>query len=361
MSASVITSRRRMLAGGGALVVSFSLGSAFAQDQAAPAPAPPPGPPPSPPPGSLKGAPYLDSWIRIDADGSITVFTGKAELGQGFKTACQQIAAEELDVPFASLKLITADTSRTANEGYTSGSNSMKDSGTAVQHAAAQVRALLIAEAARRLELPAESLKTDNGAVIAPDGRRLGYGDLVAGEMLHVQAEAKSKLKDPADYRIMGQPFQRVDIPAKVTGGAAYVQDMRLPGMVHARVVRPPGYGAELTALRFRRGREDAWRRQDRARRQLPRRRRGRGIPGGQGDAGAVVIGEMAGDRAAAEAGQSAGSIDRPAVAGRNHLPAEQSAPRQAHGRSRRCIRGPIRRTARSGPLAPWRNRSTAP
>jgi len=248
MSASVITSRRRMLAGGGALVVSFSLGSAFAQDQAAPAPAPPPGPPPSPPPGSLKGAPYLDSWIRIDADGSITVFTGKAELGQGFKTACQQIAAEELDVPFASLKLITADTSRTANEGYTSGSNSMKDSGTAVQHAAAQVRALLIAEAARRLELSAESLKTDNGAVIAPDGRRLGYGDLVAGEMLHVQAEAKSKLKDPADYRIMGQPFQRVDIPAKVTGGAAYVQDMRLPGMVHARVVRPPGYGAELTA-----------------------------------------------------------------------------------------------------------------
>jgi nicotinate dehydrogenase subunit B len=248
MSGSVITSRRRMLAGGGALVVSFSLGSAFAQDQAAPAPAPPPGPPPSPPPGSLKGAPYLDSWIRIDADGSITVFTGKAELGQGFRTACQQIAAEELDVPFASLKLITADTSRTANEGYTSGSNSMKDSGTAVQHAAAQVRALLIAEAARGLELPAESLKTDNGAVIAPDGRRLGYGDLVAGELLHVQAEAKSKLKDPADYRIMGQPFQRVDIPAKVTGGAAYVQDMRLPGMVHARVVRPPGYGAELTA-----------------------------------------------------------------------------------------------------------------
>ena len=248
MSGSVITSRRRMLAGGGALVVSFSLGSAFAQDQAAPAPAPPPGPPPSPPPGSLKGAPYLDSWIRIDADGSITVFTGKAELGQGFRTACQQTAAEELDVPFASLKLVTADTSRTANEGYTSGSNSMKDSGTAVQHAAAQVRALLIAEAARRLDLPAESLKTDNGAVIAPDGRRFGYGDLVAGEMLHVQAEAKSKLKDPADYRIMGQPFQRVDIPAKVTGGAAYVQDMRLPGMVHARVVRPPGYGAELTA-----------------------------------------------------------------------------------------------------------------
>ena len=142
---AVVLNRRSVLAGTGALIVSFSLRDAFAQDQGAPAAAPPP------PPGSLKGAPYLDSWIRIDADGGITVFTGKAEIGQGFKTACQQIAAEELDVPFASLKLVTADTARTANEGYTSGSNSMKDSGTAVQNAAAQVRALLIAEAARRL------------------------------------------------------------------------------------------------------------------------------------------------------------------------------------------------------------------
>jgi nicotinate dehydrogenase subunit B len=245
MSASIVLNRRSLLAGGGALIVSFSLSDALAQDQTAPAAAPPP----PPPPGSLKGAPFLDSWIRIDADGGITIFTGKAELGQGFRTACQQIAAEELDVPFASLKLVTADTSRTANEGYTSGSNSMKDSGTAVQHAAAQVRALLIAEAARRLELPIENLKTENGAVTAPDGRRLSYGELVAGEMLHVQAEAKSKLKDPATYQIVGQAIPRVDIPAKVTGGAAYVQDMRLSGMVHARVVRPPGYGAELIAL----------------------------------------------------------------------------------------------------------------
>ena len=96
----------------------------------------------------------LDSWIRIDADGTITVFTGKAELGQGIKTAFLQIAAEELDVPFASLKVVTADTGRTANEGYTAGSHSMQDSGTAILNAAAQVRALLVAEAARRLDLP---------------------------------------------------------------------------------------------------------------------------------------------------------------------------------------------------------------
>jgi nicotinate dehydrogenase subunit B len=240
MSGPLVLDRRRVLVGG-ALIVSFSLSDAFAQDQA-PAAAPAPKPP-----GSLATTPYLDSWIRIDADGSVTAFTGKAELGQGFKTAFQQIAAEELDVPFETLKVITADTSRTANEGYTSGSHSMQDSGTAIQNAAAQVRELLVAEAARRLDLPGENFRTENGAVISPDGRRFGYGELVAADLLHVQAQPRSKLKDPATFKVIGQPVPRVDIPAKVTGGAAYVQDMRLPGMVHARIVRPPSYGAQLT------------------------------------------------------------------------------------------------------------------
>src|SRR4030081_2721606 len=167
MNPPVILDRRRVLAGGGALIVSFSLGDAFAQDQGAPAAAPAPSPP-----GSLKQAPFLDSWIRIDADGSITAFTGKAELGQGFKTAFQQIAAEELDVPFESVKVVTADTRLTANEGYTSGSQSMQNSGTAILNAAAQVRDLLVAEAARRFDLPDDNLRTENGAVVAPDGRR---------------------------------------------------------------------------------------------------------------------------------------------------------------------------------------------
>jgi nicotinate dehydrogenase subunit B len=238
MNGPVNLDRRQVLAGGGALVVSFSLSDAFAQEHAAA------GTPK--PPGSLATSPYLDAWIRIDADG-ITAFTGKVELGQGFKTAFQQIAAEELDVSFEAIKVVTADTGRTANEGYTAGSHSMQDSGTAILNAAAQVRALLIAEVARRLDLPAENLRTENGSVVAPDGRRFGYGDLVAGDLLHVQAEVKSNLKDPATYKVMGQPVPRVDIPAKVTGGAAYVQDMRLPGMVHARLVRPPSYGAQLT------------------------------------------------------------------------------------------------------------------
>ncbi|WGS20543.1 molybdopterin cofactor-binding domain-containing protein [Bradyrhizobium sp. ISRA463] len=146
MNAPVILDRRSVLAGGGALIISFALRPAAAQEQRA-------GSRPKLP-GSLATSPYLDSWIRIDADGRITAFTGKAELGQGFRTAFQQIAAEQLDVPFDALKVITADTRLTANEGYTAGSHSMQDSGTAILNAAAQARALLIAEAARRFGLP---------------------------------------------------------------------------------------------------------------------------------------------------------------------------------------------------------------
>ncbi|MGY3441962.1 MULTISPECIES: molybdopterin cofactor-binding domain-containing protein [unclassified Bradyrhizobium] len=237
MTAPLVLDRRRVLAGGGALIVSFSLRHAVAQEKPAQGPKLP---------GSLATSPDLDSWIRIDADGQITAFTGKAELGQGFKTAFQQIAAEQLDIPFDALKVITADTKLTANEGYTSGSHSMQDSGTAILHAAAQARALLVAEAARRFDLLPDGLRTENAAVIASDGRRLSYGELVALNMLHVQAQPTSPLKDPASFKVMGQPVPRLDIPAKVTGGAAYVQDMRLPGMVYARVVRPPGYGAQL-------------------------------------------------------------------------------------------------------------------
>jgi len=145
------------------------------------------------------------------------------------------------------LTLITADTGRTANEGYTSGSHSMQDSGTAIRHAAAQMRELLIAEAARRLNLEPMQLKAEGGAVIATDGSKFSYGDLVGTTVQHVKAEPTSQLRDPKTFKIMNTSLRRVDIPAKVTGGEAYVQDMRLPGMLHARVVRPPSYGAQLT------------------------------------------------------------------------------------------------------------------
>jgi nicotinate dehydrogenase subunit B len=246
----IVISRRAVLAGSGALIFSFSsVAQSQAQDNAASPTVAPQPPPPPPLPGSLKQSPFLDSWIRIDADGAVTVFTGKAELGQGIKTALLQVAAEQLDADFAQLKIVTADTARTANEGYTAGSHSMQDSGTAIMHAAAQVRQLLIAQAAQRANVPAEQMTTDNGAVVAPDGRRFSYGDLVASEMLHVQASPHSTLKDPAQYKFLNRRIPRVDIPAKVTGGEAFVQDFRPDGMVHGRIVRPPSYGAVLDSV----------------------------------------------------------------------------------------------------------------
>lgn len=230
-------SRRRFLAQSGALVVSFALTRYVNAQGTAPAM------------GSLGKTPNLDSWIRVDADGAITVFTGKAELGQGVKTAITQIAAEELFVEPRSIRLVTADTARTPDEGYTAGSRSMTDSGTAVMNAAAQVREMLLEIAATRLGVERSALSLQNGAVRTRDGRTASYGELVANQSLHVVAKPQSALTDPKARRYIGQSLPRVDIPAKVTGGVAYVHDLRLPNMVHARVVRPPSYRARLSAL----------------------------------------------------------------------------------------------------------------
>jgi len=244
---SVRINRRQALIGGG-LVVAFSFaGRGFAQlagggeGGAAPQVLRPDLP------GSLKSHPELDSWIRIAPDGAVTVFSGKAELGQGIRTALLQVAAEELDIPPATISFITADTARTPDEGLTAGSHSMQDGGTALANAGANVRMLLTREAARRWKLPSETLTTDgHGHVTAPDGRRIGYGVLAASLSLHVEAVADAPRRDPAAYRTMGRNLPRVDIPAKLTGGEAYVQDLRLPGMLHARVVRGPSYGTRL-------------------------------------------------------------------------------------------------------------------
>ena len=199
-------------------------------------------------PGSLKKAPRLDAWIRIDAQNNVTIFTGKAELGQGIKTALLQVAAEELDVDPRRIRIVTADTHATADEGYTAGSNSMKDSGTAIRHAAAQVRAILVGKAAQRLGAEPGAITIHDGT-LSGGGKTVTYGELVAGEDLHVNAQPTAVLKDPKQYQFVGKPLGRVDIPAKVTGGAAYVHDIRMPGMLHARVVRPPSYGATLESL----------------------------------------------------------------------------------------------------------------
>ena len=239
MNAMPPLTRRLLLTTGGALVVSFALLpklAALAQNVPKL-------------PGDLDKTPMLDSWIAIDAQGRITVFAGKAELGQGIKTALIQCAAEEIEVDPAGITLITADTERTPNEGYTAGSHSMQDCGTAILNAAAQVRGILIELAATRLNLPAEQLKATQGTVVANDGRSVRYGELLTGQDLHRPAQPTSPLKDPKSFVVIGKPMQRVDIPGKLTGKPAYVQDMRPNGMLQARVVRPPSYGARLIQL----------------------------------------------------------------------------------------------------------------
>jgi nicotinate dehydrogenase subunit B len=241
-------SRRDALKGGGALIVQFALrrgdakaalggGEPAGRGTQALAPSLP---------GSLRRAPMLDAWLRIDARGAVTVLTGKAELGQGIETALVQLAAEELAVDPAAVGIVTADTGRTPDEGYTAGSHSLQDSGTAIRHAAAQAREILLGLAAQRLGTPAERLRAAGGAIVAPDGRHIGYGDLVSAETLHVHAEPRAPLMASGRHRVIGTSLARIDIPPKLTGQPIYVQDLRMPGMVHARVVRPPSHGARL-------------------------------------------------------------------------------------------------------------------
>jgi len=229
-----VFSRREFTAGFGAIVVAFSLDPKLARGQERL-------------PGSLQNNRRLDGWIRINADGSATIFTGKVELGQGILTALAQIAAEELDLPLSRVKMISGDTGQTPNEGQTAGSQSVENSGTALRMAGAEVRAILIDLAAKRLGVPADQLTLADGMIAAPDGRKVGYGDL--NPELNREASAKATPKPAAAHKIVGRSISRFDIPAKVTGGAAYVQDIRLPGMLHGRVIRPPRYGSKLDSV----------------------------------------------------------------------------------------------------------------
>src|SRR5258707_2647878 len=232
MNAPMI-SRREFTAGVGAIVVAFSLDPKAALAQQ-----------PARLPGSLQTNRMLDAWIRIDADGSATVNTGKVELGQGIVTALAQIAAEELDLPLARVSIVSGDTGRTPNEGMTAGSQSIENSGTALRLAAAEVRAILIELASQRLAMSADSLSVADGVVSAANGKTVSYAALAASADLHREATATVRPKPAGLHRIVGQSIARFDIPGKVTGKETYVQDLRLPGMVHGRVVRPPNYGA---------------------------------------------------------------------------------------------------------------------
>jgi nicotinate dehydrogenase subunit B len=230
--------RREFTAGLGSIIVSFSLDPKLALAQQA-----------AKLPGSLAENRMLDAWIRINADGSATIFPGKVELGQGITTALSQIAAEELDLPLARVRVLTTDTSRSPNEGVTSGSQSIEYGGTALRLASAEVRGILLDLAAKRLGVAADMLTVADGTIGSADGRNVGYGELAAEIDLHREATATVAPKPAATHKIVGKSIPRFDIPNKVTGGVAYVQDMRLPGMVHGRIVRPPRPGSRLDSV----------------------------------------------------------------------------------------------------------------
>ncbi|MGB9367956.1 MAG: molybdopterin cofactor-binding domain-containing protein [Xanthobacteraceae bacterium] len=233
---TISVNRRDFAKALGGIVLAFTLDPVAAQQQ-------------KPLPGSLNGNRMLDAWIRINADGSATVFTGKVELGQGIVTALAQIAAEELDLPLARISMVSGDTGRTPNEGMTAGSQSVENSGTALRLAAAEVRAILIELASSRLEMSADSLSVADGVISAANGKRVSYAELAASVDLRREASATVRPKPAGLHKVVGQSIKRFDIPGKVTGKAMYVQDVRLPGMVHGRVVRPPQYGATLASL----------------------------------------------------------------------------------------------------------------
>ncbi|WP_338768642.1 molybdopterin cofactor-binding domain-containing protein [Massilia sp. METH4] len=246
MSRPVHAGRRAFLEGG-ALVVAFSLLPSLARAEFNGMGVPPVANPKLA--GSLQRTPMLDSWICIAADGRVTVCSGKVELGTGVRTALMQVACEQLALPLPAIRFIAGDTDLTPNEGFTAGSHTMADSGTALLHASAQVATLLRGGAARRWGVAPHQVRLRDGRAVAPDGRSMHYGEAIAGITLRRAASEVSDLKPPAAYAVIGKAVRRVDIPAKVTGGQAYVQDLRLPGMLHARVVRPPRPGAQLAAV----------------------------------------------------------------------------------------------------------------
>jgi nicotinate dehydrogenase subunit B len=227
--------RRGFLAGGAGLVVTLAL-PLHAQGVAGEANAPRPE--------------RLDSWLAIGSDGEVTASVGKIDAGLGLPTALAQLVADELDVPMARIRIRMGDTATTVDQRGTGSSNGVTDGGSALRTAAAQARSFLLARAAQRLALPVEQLDTREGKVIvkaAPD-RAIPYGELLAGGRFEIAVDAKAKpaFRDPRDYRYVGRPVPRTDIPAKVTAQYAYLVDLKLPEMLHARVLRPPVAGARL-------------------------------------------------------------------------------------------------------------------
>jgi CO/xanthine dehydrogenase Mo-binding subunit/aerobic-type carbon monoxide dehydrogenase small subunit (CoxS/CutS family) len=198
----------------------------------------------------LQQTPDLDAWIRIDIDGTITLFTGKVELGQGIWTAVAQIGAEELDVSLQRVRVAQVNTIQSPDEGYTVSSMSLESTGNALRYAAAEARHIILSVAYEELEVPIERLRVTDGTIADPvTGRSTTYWDLFGGRKFGCQVKGIGRPKGAEEYGVVGRPVRRLDLIQKVTGSALFVHDLDLPGMVHGRVLRPPSYAARLVSV----------------------------------------------------------------------------------------------------------------
>lgn len=239
-----MTTRRDFLKTGGALVVSFGAQALLPRAVTAA----PDGPFGTRPSHIDAGA--LDAWLAVGADGRVTAYTGKCDFGQGIFTAQVQLVAEELDVPIARVTMIECDTAVTPDQGTTSGSQStpVNFNTENLALAAATAREVLLEMASKRLGVPVARLAIADGVISGPRGARVTYGELVGGRRFELPLRRTAKRKPPSAWTTLGKPVTSLDRVALVTGRFEYVHHVRVPGMLHGRVVRPPEMGATLAS-----------------------------------------------------------------------------------------------------------------
>ncbi len=231
-------SRRSFLKGAGCLLVSFAMPVSMRRAVAS-GPAMDAG-------SQLVPKDKVESFIAITAEGNVVACNGHVDLGTGLRTAFTQIVADELYVPMERVTMVLGDTDRTPNQGPTIASASIQSSSVPMRRAAAQARQFLIERASQRLNVPVDQLRVKDGVVSSVNGQgSASYAELIQGETFSMELTEDALLKDPKDYSYVGKPVPRVDIPTKLTGGLIYVHDVRVPGMLHARVVRPPYAGRD--------------------------------------------------------------------------------------------------------------------
>jgi nicotinate dehydrogenase subunit B len=200
--------------------------------------------------GKSLAADVVDSFLAVHRDGSVTIFVGRVDLGTGGRIAMRQLAGEELDIPLERIAMIEGDTALTPNQGGTGGSYGIARGGSQLRRAAATARHALMTLAGQRLGRPAGDLEVADGVVRAKDGSgSVTYAELIGDQALNLKVDAAAALKPHDRFRFIGKPLPRPDLPAKITGHHRYLQDLVLPGMLHARVIRPPAHGAALVSV----------------------------------------------------------------------------------------------------------------